>query len=180
MHCCCCHQLTVNFKFLSNLFAVYILKIYYCCNNYRHCWTLPPLHHRRLLWKLLSLLHSNSPVQMLALAGNKVRLIFPLLVYEFIFYFYRFMLTRKKTPKEMGSLSLITFSCLHISLSTFIASFSILDPWIFYWFTLWSLNLFYSTLKLCPIWFFQIFEHVWKYNYTFHSEMYQNNIFFIF
>jgi hypothetical protein len=65
---------------------------------------------------------------MLALAGNKVQLIFPLLVYEFIFFFYRFMLTRKKTPKEMGSLSLITFSCLHISLSTFIASFSILDP----------------------------------------------------
>jgi hypothetical protein len=40
---------------------------------------------------------------MLALAGNKVQLIFPLLVYEFIYLFiYCFMLTRKKTPKEMG------------------------------------------------------------------------------
>jgi len=50
----------------------------------------------------LSLLHSNSPVQMLALAGNKVRLIFPLLVYEFIYFFYRFMLTRKKNSKRDG------------------------------------------------------------------------------
>lgn len=142
MHCCCCHQLTVIFKFLSNLFAVYILKIYCCCNNYRHCWTLPPLHHRRLLWKLLSLLHSNSPVQMLAFAGNKVQLIFPLLVF-WNFYFFLSFYANKKTPKEMGSLSLITLSSLHISLSTFIANFSILDPWNFYWFTLWSLNVFF-------------------------------------
>jgi hypothetical protein len=39
---------------------------------------------------------------MLALAGNKVQLIFPLLVYEFIFFFLSFYANKKKNSKRDG------------------------------------------------------------------------------